>query len=362
MTLQSTTHRIKIMFLLSAALGVAALVRPVMLCGEELEDHAQKTFTVHAGGTLTFSSEYGVVNVKPGEGQTATIQLDRRVDASSAEEAKKILDDLEIESSQEGDAIHYQAKFKTGWQPSEEGSAHSHGRTLCRDHRCLSYAQNLEQMDFTITVPKQFNLDLATQSGHMEIGDIDGNVRAQTSGGHISLGKIGGPVTAHTAGGHINLDGANGAVELKTAGGHIHCGVVNGDVNAHTAGGAISLEKVSGKVTAHTAGGSIEVEASDAVEAKTSGGSIRARITGQPQSDSLFETAGGGVTLELPPDIRANIDAHGSRWSGRISSDFPMAMESSSGGGELKGTINGGGPAIVIRDSAGGIHIQKSSM
>jgi DUF4097 and DUF4098 domain-containing protein YvlB len=355
------THRIRTIFVLLATLGLAALVCPAMLSGEELEDHAQKTFPVHAGGALTFASEYGTVTVKSGDTQTATIQLDRKVDASSAEEAKKILDDLDIEASQQGDTIHYEAKFKTGWQPRDQEGDQEHRRTVCRNHRCLTYADNLEQMDFTITVPKQFNLDLATQSGHMQIGDIDGKLRAETWGGSISMGKIGGPVNAQTSGGAINLDSADGSVELHTAGGHIHCGVVKGDAEAKTAGGAITIEKVSGKATAHTAGGSIELEAGDAVQAKTAGGSIRVRITGQPQSDSSFETAGGGVTIELPAEIRASIDAHGSRYAGRISSDFPVAMESSSAG-ELRGTINGGGPAIVIRDGAGAIHIRKTTM
>ncbi len=351
------TYRIRAMFLMPAVLCAMVFLRPPMVYGEELEDHGQKTFNVHAGGTLTFASEYGTVTVKAGDVQTATIQLDRKVDASTAEEAKKILDDLEIVSSQEADAIHYQAKFKSGWQPSDDGGNHS----LCHDHRCLSYARNLRQMDFIITVPRQFNLDLTTEGGHMEIGDIDGTLRAQTSGGHLIMGNIGGPVYAHTAGGHIELAGAKGNVELHTAGGHIQCGDVNGDVDARTAGGSISLKKVSGKVEAHTAGGSIEVEAGDAVQAKTAGGSIRAKITGQPKSDSYFETVGGGITVDLPAEIRATLDARGGGYSGKIHSDFPLTMETSSDR-EMKGTINGGGPAIVIRDHVGSIQINKSSL
>jgi hypothetical protein len=284
-------------------------------------------------------TRYGAVTVKAGEAQTATIQLDRNVHAFTAEEAKKILDDLEIEASQEGDTIHYRAKFKTGWEPSDEGGGA--GRSLCRDHRCLSYAGNLRQMDFTITVPKQFNLDLTTYAGHMEIGDIDGKVEAQTSGGHLSIGKIGGPVYAQTAGGHIDLGGAKGNTELRTA------------------GGSITLGRISGKVEAQTAGGSIEIAAAgNAVQARTSGGSIRAAITSQPTSDSFFETLGGGITLYLPEAIKATLDARGNSYTSRIHSEFPITMQASSDG-ELKGTINGGGPAIVIRNRVGSIQIRK---
>lgn len=351
-------YAIRTLLLLSVTVCAAAFLHPPVLYGEELEDHGQKTFNVHSGGTLDFGSEYGSVTVKAGDSQMATIQLDRKVEASTAEEAKKILDDLQIEASQEGDTIHYRAKFNTGWESSDGDGE----RSFCHDHRCLSYARNLRQMNFTITVPKQFNLDLGTQGGHMEIGDIDGKVQAETSGGHLSIGNIGGPVDARTAGGHIDLASAKGNAELQTAGGHIHCGDVEGNVNARTAGGGISLGKIKGKVAAETAGGSIDIAgAADAVQAKTAGGSIRAEITGQPNSDSFFETVGGGISVSLPSEIRATLDARGSRHSGRIHSDFPITMETSSEG-ELKGTINGGGPAIVIRDHTGNIHINKSSL
>lgn len=354
-------YKFRTIFLVAAMLCVALSFSP-MLRGDELEDHGQKTFNVQPGGSLTFASEYGTVTVKTGDTSMVTIQLDRQVHAFTSEEAKKILDDLAIETSQDGNTVHYRAQFKTGWEPSDNDGYHSHGRSICRDHRCLSYADDLRQMDFTITVPKQFNLDLTTESGHIEVGDIDGKVQAQTSGGHLTLGKIGGPVYAQTAGGSIDVDSAKGNADLHTAGGSIHCGDVRGDIKAKTAGGGITLGKISGKVEAHTAGGSIEIdEAGDSVQAKTAGGSIRAVITRQPNGDSYFETVGGGISVTLPSEIRANLDVRGNRFSGRIRSEFPVTMETSNDG-ELKGAINGGGPAIVIRNQVGSIQIRKGTL
>lgn len=350
------TYRLRPLFLFSAMLCVALFLRAQLLHADGLEDHGQKNFNVGLGGTLNFDSEYGSVTVKTGEAGGVTIQVDRKVEASTTEEAKRILDDLEIVASQEGDTIHYRARFRNGWQ-SDVGEE----RNFCHDHRCLSYARNLREMSFTITVPKQFNLDLSTEGGHVEIGDIEGKIQAETSGGHISVGNVVGPVNVRTAGGHVDLASAKGRVEIQTAGGHIHCGDVEGDVDAQTAGGGISLGKVKGKVEAKTAGGGIEISgAGDSIQARTAGGSIRAQFTAQPNSDSYFETVGGGIRLQLPADIRANLDVRGSRHSGRIHSDFPVTMETSSEG-ELQGTINGGGPAIKVRNHSGNIEISKSS-
>ncbi|HLQ49975.1 MAG TPA: hypothetical protein VK129_00675, partial [Terriglobales bacterium] len=63
------TNRIRAIFLMPAVLCAMVFLRPLMVYGEELEDHGQKTFNVHAGGTLTFASEYGTVTVKAGDVQ-----------------------------------------------------------------------------------------------------------------------------------------------------------------------------------------------------------------------------------------------------------------------------------------------------
>src|SRR5260370_7327270 len=109
----SMKNRIRALFLLSSALCTAMLLRAPMLYGDELEDHPQKSFNVHPGGTLTFASEYGAVTVKAGEAQTATIQLDRKAHAFTAEDANNILADLQFETPPEGATTHYPPNFKT---------------------------------------------------------------------------------------------------------------------------------------------------------------------------------------------------------------------------------------------------------
>jgi hypothetical protein len=339
-------HRISTMFFLPLSLCAAAFLHPPALYSEEFEDHTQKVFHVHPGGALILSVD-GPVTVIPSDGQTVIIELDRTVGASDAAEAKQVLDDLEIESSQEADTIHYWVRSRCALLAARHQLS-----SWCRTHHYVDYPPNLHHAHFIITVPWQFNLDLTTGGGDMRIGDILGWLRAQDVGGSVSIGYVSGNVYAATGGGSIHLLGADGNADLETGGGNIHCDYVAGDAKLYTRAGAITLARAGGNVEAQTTGASVAVEA---------GGSIHAKIAGQPKSDSYFKTAAGEIILELPAEIKATIDAYGSRYSGRIDSDFVLTMEASARE-ELKGEINGGGPVIVIPDGAGDIHIRRRSM
>jgi hypothetical protein len=337
--------RIKTIFVFTVFLCVAAFLRPLMLHSEGFTGQTQKVFPVHAGGTLILAVD-GPVTVVPGDGQTVIVQLNSAVTAATADEAREILNDLKIETSQEADAIHYQVTSRCGLLAARHQLS-----SWCRAHHYVDYMPNL-QVDYIIALPRRFNLDLTTGGGNMRIGDIDGWLRVLDVGGRLQIGNIGGSVYALTGGGSIDLASARGNADLRTGGGSIHCGYVNGDARLYTRGGAISLAWARGNVEAQTAGSAVAIEAV---------GSIGATIAGQPKSNSYFKTATGAITIELSPQIKATIDAYGSRYSGRIDSDFPLTMEISAGE-ELKGQINGGGPAIVISDGSGTVHIHRSAL
>jgi hypothetical protein len=61
------------------------------------------------------------------------------------------------------------------------------------------------------------------------------------------------------------------------------------------------------------------------------------------------------VELRLPESIAINIDAACS--AGRLSSDFSLLGHRDNE--HWKGTINGGGPLVMVRASAGNIVIRK---
>lgn len=142
----------------------------------------------------------------------------------------------------------------------------------------------------------------------------------------------------------------------RTDGGSIHVRDVGGDLEATANGGSIGATRVNGKVMVRANGGSVEIdESTDAIDAKAAGGSVAAYISKQPRGDCRLIAEAGNVELRLPESIAINIDASCS--AGRLSSDFSLNGHQDED--RLKGTINGGGPLVMVRASAGNIYLRK---
>jgi TonB family protein len=141
---------------------------------------------------------------------------------------------------------------------------------------------------------------LETQGGHIQVLDVAGDITAFTAGGHISVGSIAGDASLRTGGGHVRAVRIGGRANLETVGGNITVAHTGNFVNVHTGGGQIDFGEVRGSVHAQTGGGGIRVvTVSGPMEVESSGGSIcLTRV-----SDSLqAATSGGTITAWINPD------------------------------------------------------------
>lgn len=207
-----------------------------------------------------------------------------------------------------------------------------------------------------------------TAGGSIHVGDVQGDAFLETSGGEIVTGAVAGTIKAETAGGDVVVGGATGRVQARTAGGQIQIGPSGGSVRVETAGGSIRLQGARGRVVAETAGGSIDLLKVDgAVRASTAAGRILAEFncTKKTFAPSLLETSMGDVYVYLPTNVPLTIDAAIDAAAGRqIQSDFPLDIQGDKG--ELvpstlrgHGSLNGGGEILKIRTVAGNIEIRK---
>jgi DUF4097 and DUF4098 domain-containing protein YvlB len=212
-------------------------------------------------------------------------------------------------------------------------------------------------------MPRRANLTLRTSGGHLEVGDLEGALTARTAGGHIEAGKYSGALTLKTAGGHIKAVSSGGPATLNTAGGHIEIGDVNGNLEAKTAGGHISTGRVRGNVAAKTAGGHIDIEeAAGSIQAETVGGGVKARFAGQPKGDSMLKTMAGTVNVELPSDIKLDIDADSSGGSVYSAFDLTGTVKQERRRSSFTGQLNGGGPKLTLRTTHGSIRLNRAAL
>jgi len=323
----------------------------------DTEDQLRRSIPINASGRLVLGADWGAITVRPGTTRSAEIGVYFRGNPRSRAEFDRMLRDFSLDVSQVGTDIRVNGRFKDGWKLSPFGGFWGwFSQEICRENRCLEYTW-LRQIEYRVSVPREFSVDLSTSGGSIAVGDLKGDVDARTSGGELSFGHIDGPVRGNTSGGAISLEGSRGKAVLRTSGGGIRVDDAGGEVDASTSGGSIQIQRARGRVSAHTSGGSVTVrETSGAVDVSTSGGSVNASLIAQPNETSRISTSGGSITIEVPRSVRLDVDASTS--GGGVSTDFPVAAVS----GErqsLRAPINGGGPLLQLRTSGGGISIQK---
>ena len=179
-------------------------------------------------------------------------------------------------------------------------------------------------VQFEVTVPSGYNVEVNTEAGDIETQDIGGTASLQTQGGNIRAGRIGGSgfrgsplgrsvakletqgghiqvldvagdLTAFTAGGHINAGNIAGNASLRTGGGHVRAGKIGGRAQLETVGGNITVAHAGSFVNVQTGGGQIDFgEVRGSVRAQTGGGGIRIMYVSGPME---VESSGGSICL-----------------------------------------------------------------
>ena len=219
------------------------------------------------------------------------------------------------------------------------------------------------------------DLNAFTAGGHIVAGNIAGDAMLRSGGGHIRAGQIGGRAELDTDGGNITVGKAGGVVIVRTGGGQIDFGEVRGSVRAQTGGGGIRVMYVSGPMEVESSAGSICLtRVAGAVRAATAGGTITAWINPDSPTDngavhlagaSQLSSGDGDIVVFLPRNLAANIEAFVESGGARhIEADPALRLTFDSPangtGGPLHAAtvLNGGGPLLKLRTTAGNIRLQ----
>jgi DUF4097 and DUF4098 domain-containing protein YvlB len=292
----------------------------------------KKTFPAQSGGKLIMNVSPGSIEVKTTGDSEIVVEIFRKA------KREELLSNHEVSFEHLGNDLTIRSKV--------------------RNEDWKFWRRSGLDVRYLVSIPSEFNIDLKTSGGSITVGDLRGEVRVNTSGGGLRIGKIEGPVAGTTSGGSISLAGSNGKTEIKTSGGGIGIETGAGSLTADTSGGPIQIGNFIGDVYARTSGGGISAQSIEgSVDASTSGGSLNVALKGQPKRDSRLTTSGGGITVDLEENLALNIDAEAS--GGGVTCDLPVTVLGRLDKGRLKGTLNGGGQALVLHTSGGSIHLRK---
>ncbi|MEE9169802.1 MAG: DUF4097 family beta strand repeat-containing protein [bacterium] len=300
----------------------------------------EKRFTVKEGQSLILDSDLGTVTIVGTSGNEVIIKVTKGANRVSEDRAEEMFDRFELDFRQTGSGVEVYGEYdRPGFWRS-------------------SFWSKLKVV-YDIRIPEDFDLDIVTSGGSINVEQVAGEITLRTSGGSLNLYDVDGPVIAKTSGGSVTAKKVSGReVYLKTSGGSIRVTECEGSIECSTSGGSITADGVSGSLDAHTSGGSIRLNnISGEIDATTSGGGIKTELIGQPKGPISLKTSGGSVTLYMDDDVKAEIDARTS--GGRVNVDFPVTVRGKFSKSQLRGEVNGGGPMILLRTSGGGIHIQR---
>jgi hypothetical protein len=303
--------------------AIAALFAITLALARE-EGTRSKSFNVSKGGTVEVSTSVGDIRISTWEKNEVYVNIEG-------------LDDEDIDQvkmSQNGNVVR--VSYRTRWG---DGSGHAR---------------------FNVNVPSQFNLDLNTSGGDLEVkGGLTGKIDGSTSGGDIKLGNVfSGPVDVSTSGGDITTGKLEGEGHLKTSGGDIHVGSVNGSLYTNTSGGNIKVETVSKTLEAKTAGGDIVIgDVGGEASVSTSGGDVS---VGKVSGKATLSTAGGDIELK---GASGKVSARTSGGDVKLQ-NITGSIDAKTAGGEVEAELIPSGKGGSRLASAGGdvrLYIDENS-
>ena len=262
----------------------------------------EKRFTVTGLPDLRLTTFDGSIEIRSGEANTILVEIEKRGPT------KEALDDLKVETKQDGNRIEIEVK-----KPVHEVGFFGVGR--------MSPTAKL-----IVTMPR------------------DGNV------------------TARSGDGSIRIEHVHGRLELRTGDGSIRAVDIAGQLTLATGDGSVTLEDVAGDLDVDTGDGSVSVAGKpSAMKLHTGDGSITVRaLTGTTMRDDWSMTTGdGGVAVYLPSDFGAELDAH--TGDGSIRNELQLSNDDTDKERRtLRGKLGAGGKLLRIRTGDGSIRLKTS--
>jgi Putative adhesin len=263
----------------------------------------EKRFTVSGTPELHLTTFDGSIEIRSGEGKGVLVEIEKRGPT------KEAIDQLRVETRQDGDRIEIEVK-----RPAHEVVFFGVGH--------LSPTARL-----IVTMPRDGNVVAKSGDGSIRIEHVHGRLDLKTSDGSIRATDIAGQLTLVTGDGSVTLDD------------------VGGDLDVDTSDGSVSVAGKPAGLKLHTGDGSITFRAAPGTSMK---------------DDWSITTGDGGVSVYLPSDFGAEVDAH--TGDGSIRSELGIATDD---GGEqarrtLKGKLGSGGKLLRIRTGDGSIRLKTS--
>jgi DUF4097 and DUF4098 domain-containing protein YvlB len=261
----------------------------------------EKRFSTSGTPELHVTTFDGAIEIRSWDKPEVLVEIEKRG------ATKEAVDALEIKSGQNGNLIEVEVKRPPG-EPLRFGF-----------HRSAS-------AKLIVSLPRHADLVARSGDGSIRVEDIEGRIELRTGDGSIGASDVRGELTLNTGDGSVTVSGAQGSLELDT-----------GD-------GGVDVSGKLDRVKLHTGDGSI---------------ALRAEPGTAMEGDWEITTGDGGVTVYLPGDFAADLDAH--TGDGSISNELNVAAGGEVSRRTVRGRLGAGGRLLRIRTGDGSIRLKTAT-
>lgn len=192
---------------------------------------------------------------------------------------------------------------------------------------------------YKVTVPPGAHVEIAVGDGSTEVGNLTGSVTADVDRGSVVVRQLKGSVRARLGAGDCVVSRCSGDADIDNRSGAVQIGTVGGRATIRDGNGSVELQHALGAAVVSAVSGDVVLGLPQRV-----GGEVRVDVDG------------GNLYLKIDPAAACTVNAS-SVW-GKVRSDFPFTIRSGGlGKRRFDGTLNGGGPLLVLHANGGNVKI-----
>jgi hypothetical protein len=260
----------------------------------------EKRFNVEGTPEVVLTTFDGSIEIQSWDRPEVMVVVEKHAADAAAAAA------IEVQSSQDGNRVIVEVKPSLG---------HSWGWFGSRSARLV------------VSVPQAANVRASSGDGAIRVSHVNGTIALRSGDGRIQASNSSGSVSASTSDGGIELDGVDGVVDATTGDGRV---------------------RISGKLTA--------------VRARSGDGSIgiHARPGSATEADWDITSGDGAVTLQLPDDFNADLEAHTGDGSVHLNGVSVTATGTVTRD-TVRGRLGSGGRSVRVRTGDGSITLRRQS-
>jgi hypothetical protein len=180
----------------------------------------------------------------------------------------------------------------------------------------------------TVQLPEGAAIDVTAAAGPVTAEGRFGDSSIATASGTMSVGAVDGGFEARSASGNVTVGSVAGKTDIATASGSVRCGRLLGPGHLKTASGDIAVEVARGRLTVRTASGDFTAgELADGGQFETvSGDSDIGRLVA---GRSSIKSVSGNVTVGVARGTAVIVDAE--TFTGNLSSEIELGEDEPAG-------------------------------